>query len=306
MADDLNTEAIESWDANAAFWDKRMGTQGNKWYNTLEIPVLEKLARVRTGTHALDLATGNGLVARWLAAQGAQVYATDVSPNMIEIAASYDSTIERSARPITYQLLDLTNPDPAAWKDVLAAAEKSGGFELVTMNMAAMDISTLEPLATMLPKLLGPEGRFVANTLHPIFHTSGGSRKIELKVNEENGLTEPAYTFSLSQYMNKPPARGVAIEGQPKLQVYYHRPLHELLRPFFSAGLVLDALEEPTFAEPNEQQKARLEADENFREMPPIMGFRMRRLGCDDVDDVCHPWIELLASFEGFFVRQNH
>jgi hypothetical protein len=60
--------------------------------------------------------------------------------------------------------------------------------------------------------------RFVVNTLHPVFHTTGGSRKIELKVNEDNGATEPVYNFSLTHYMNKPPARGVAIEGQPKLQ----------------------------------------------------------------------------------------
>ncbi|KAE8386299.1 S-adenosyl-L-methionine-dependent methyltransferase [Aspergillus alliaceus] len=278
MAHDLNAEAIESWDVNATFWDKRMGTTGNKWYNKLEIPVLEKLARVDPGTHALDLATGNGLVARWLAAQGAQVIATDVSPKMIEIAEGYQTNTERGSPRITYKLLDLSSADGVAWKDILIAAEKVGGFEIVTMNMAAMDISTLQPLATMLPKLLRPGGRFVANTLHPVFHTTSGSREIELRINEENGMTEPVYTFSLTHYMNKPPARGVAIEGQPKLQIYYHRPLHELFRPFFQAGLLLDALEEPTFSAPDEQQKMRLDADENFREMPPIMGFRMRRL----------------------------
>jgi cyclopropane fatty-acyl-phospholipid synthase-like methyltransferase len=124
MADDLSAEAIESWNVNAAFWDKRMGTKGNKWYNKLEIPVLERLARVSPGTNALDLATGNGLVARWLAAQGAQVLATDVSPKMIEIATGYQLGTESSAPPVTYQLLDLTNPDPVAWRDTLIAAEK--------------------------------------------------------------------------------------------------------------------------------------------------------------------------------------
>ncbi|THC94167.1 hypothetical protein EYZ11_006375 [Aspergillus tanneri] len=124
MATDLNAEAIESWDANATFWDARMGTTGNKWYQKLEVPVLEKLARVSPGTYALDLATGNGLVARWLAKQGAHVLATDVSPKMIEIAAGYQSSTGDSYPEITYKLLDLTNPDPVAWKDVLSAAEK--------------------------------------------------------------------------------------------------------------------------------------------------------------------------------------
>ncbi|THC94147.1 hypothetical protein EYZ11_006355 [Aspergillus tanneri] len=131
----------------------------------------------------------------------------------------------------------------------------------------------------MLSTLLRPGGRFVVNTLHPIFHTSAGSRKIELQINKDNGYTEPVYSFSLTHYMSKPPAFGVAIEGQPQLQVYWHRPLHELFRPFFQVGLVLDALEEPTFPAAEPGRKLTVDADENFREMPPVMGFRMRRLG---------------------------
>jgi hypothetical protein len=40
----------------------------------------------------------------------------------------------------------------------------------------------------------------------------------------------------------------VAITGQPEPQPYFHRPISALLRPAFEAGLVLDALEEPSFA----------------------------------------------------------
>lgn len=65
-----------------------LGTQSNKWYNKLEISVLEKLVRVNTAAHALDLTTGNGLVARWLAAQGTGVLVTDVSLKKIDITSS--------------------------------------------------------------------------------------------------------------------------------------------------------------------------------------------------------------------------
>jgi len=33
-----------------------------------------------------------------------------------------------------------------------------GGFDIVLMNMAIMDVATLDPLADALPKLLGKDG----------------------------------------------------------------------------------------------------------------------------------------------------
>lgn len=93
--------------------------------------------------------------------------------------------------------------------------------------------------------------------------------------------------------------RGVTLDGQPKLQVllpsasdctilrsnvrqaYYHRPLHELFRVFFSVGLVMDALEEPVFAESDASDRLDSTSSTtilNFQEMPPVLGLRMRKL----------------------------
>src|SRR4029450_7707564 len=38
---------------------------------------------------------------------------------------------------------------------------------------------------------------------------------------------------------------GVALEGQPVIQWYFHGSLSDLLRPFLRNGFVFDALEEP-------------------------------------------------------------
>lgn len=35
---------------------------------------------------------------------------------------------------------------------------QTGGFDVVIMNMAIMDVSTIEPLAAALPKLLKKDG----------------------------------------------------------------------------------------------------------------------------------------------------
>jgi 2-polyprenyl-3-methyl-5-hydroxy-6-metoxy-1,4-benzoquinol methylase len=48
--------------------------------------VLKRLISPQPGNHILDLATGNSLITRWLAQEGALVFATNGSRAMIEQA----------------------------------------------------------------------------------------------------------------------------------------------------------------------------------------------------------------------------
>jgi cyclopropane fatty-acyl-phospholipid synthase-like methyltransferase len=113
---DMNADAVASWETNAAFWDETMGNSGNEYYQVLELPALARMAAVKPGEMALDLATGNGLVAHWLASQGAIVVATDASSAMLARAAERGAESKREGgRDITgsisYQLLDVTSPE---------------------------------------------------------------------------------------------------------------------------------------------------------------------------------------------------
>ena len=112
----LSKESTGSWNANAAYWDEGMGRDGNKYWNVLQVPTLERLIDVKPDSKALDLASGTGLTSRWLARRGATVIATDGSPQMLEHAATYN-TPEEAAR-IYSQVLDVTQP--AAFEALLA------------------------------------------------------------------------------------------------------------------------------------------------------------------------------------------
>lgn len=111
--DSLNEISVASWEANAVFWDNHMGDDGNDFFTVLEWPALEKLASVKAGDYVLDLATGNGLVARKFASLGAIVTATDASHNLLELAQRR-ATKEEASR-ITYQLLDVTKDFDFEW-----------------------------------------------------------------------------------------------------------------------------------------------------------------------------------------------
>ena len=88
LDDSLNDISVAAWEANAVFWDNHMGDEGNEFFNDLEMPAVEKLTAVKDGDHILDLATGNGLLARRLAGLGAIVRGTDASQNLIKLPNS--------------------------------------------------------------------------------------------------------------------------------------------------------------------------------------------------------------------------
>lgn len=85
--DALAKQALELWDTNASCWDDTMRNSGNDYWTVLEMPALRQMAELQDGDCSLDLATGNGLVARWLVEEGSStVLATDGSTAMIDHA----------------------------------------------------------------------------------------------------------------------------------------------------------------------------------------------------------------------------
>ncbi|RYC59308.1 hypothetical protein CHU98_g6921 [Xylaria longipes] len=268
-------ESVASWRTNATFWDNSIGQDGNKYWKRLQKPALERMVPFQSEkeTRVLELATGNGLVARWLASKGASVLATDIIPEMLELAAHRE--MPELKGKISYSLLDVTSSEAL---DALAQENvtKTGGFDVVIMNMAIMDIPTIEPLAAALPKLLKKDGVFVATLLHPVFFTCDPTRSIQIV---EGGPDGPKIirAKTIEKYLDVPPYYGVAMYGQPAQQSYYHRPLHELFSTFFKAGLVMDAMEEPAFA-PEDAVPEKFESHANYTQLPAILAFRMRRV----------------------------
>ena len=81
----LTQESRAIWNAKAAFWDERMG-DGNAFQRMLVAPATERLLAPREGELVLDVACGNGVMARRLGALGARVVACDFSDVFIERA----------------------------------------------------------------------------------------------------------------------------------------------------------------------------------------------------------------------------
>ena len=119
----FNTETRDVWDANAAFWDEKMG-EGNDFVNLLQWPAILRLLDPQPGQTILDIATGNGLTARRLDALGAKVTAFDFSPELIRLARAHAV----GSATISYHVLDATD-EPA----LLSLGE--GTFDSALCNM---------------------------------------------------------------------------------------------------------------------------------------------------------------------------
>jgi hypothetical protein len=80
----------------------------------------------------------------------------------------------------------------------------------------------------------------------------------------------------VSSYGRVAAMKGTAIQGQPVEQWYFHRPLAEILRPFFQHGFALDGLEEPLL-DPSHHTPDR--PPFVFTEIPGVLVARMRAAG---------------------------
>ncbi|MBF6590072.1 MAG: class I SAM-dependent methyltransferase [Ktedonobacterales bacterium] len=253
------TRAI--WNQNAAFWDEAMG-EGNSFQRVLVGPTTERLLAPRAGEEVLELACGNGAMARRLARLGVRVLATDFSERFVERARTNSAEY---ADHLEYRVVDATDE-----AQLLALGE--GRFDAALCDMAIMDMATIEPMLAAVRRLLKPDGRFVFSLAHPCFN----SGRFTLVVEEEDreGELVATYSVKITRYLEPIVTRGLGIAGQPTPHYYFHRPLSLLFGACFRAGFVLDALEEPAFDMPVET--TRTLSWQNFTGLPPMLAARLR------------------------------
>jgi len=262
---ELAARQREIWDRIAPFWAAhREGAPDPVVTWTPPLPDLQL-----RGARVLELGCGDGRRAVKMAAAGATVLATDASPVFVEmVRRRADREAEACRDRLSTAVVDAT--------DVDSLAQLDGPFDLVVADMVLMNLLDLQPLASALPRLLAPGGRFVPVVLHPCFPSpffvdvddsgrpSGFVSRI-IGFGQRAGAYVPPRLLSAMSIAVRPllarprpympeVARRVAIPGQPEPHFNVHRPLATLLQPFFDAGLALYGLSEGVGAgrvEPN-------------------------------------------------------
>ncbi|MDV0444162.1 class I SAM-dependent methyltransferase [Methanorbis rubei] len=210
-------ESLLAWEANADYWDEKMGDNSNAFHRELVRPYTEKLLEIKSGDFVLDIACGTGNFTQRIVELGARAVAFDYSPKMIAHAKRRRSHILHNAEFVVCDATDSAQ---------LSQLKRKNCFTKAVSNMAVMDIADINPLFFGVYELLCRNGIFVFTTHHPCF------------------------TYPHGQYLSSCIHKDTAIAGQPVLQNYYHRSLQEILGSAFAAGFVMDALHETADDDP--------------------------------------------------------
>ena len=261
-----NDAVRDIWDANAAFWDERMG-EGNLFHSTLVGPSAERLLDLQPGESVIEFGAGNGQFSRRMAELGAAVLATELSPQLVELARKRTAARPDLNGKITFQALDAA--DAAQLAELPANA-----FDAAVCNMAIMDMIEIDPLLTAVRRVLKPGGRFVFTIMHPVLNNAGGSRFC-VELDDVGGDVHVEHSMKIFRYRTTGATLGLAMLGQPEKQWYFHRTLSELLGPCFAAGLVMDGIEEPYLPLP-ETGITTEPSWTNLQEIPPVLAVRLR------------------------------
>ena len=254
-------ESKSRWEANADFWDEKMGDHSNQFHREIIRPDTERLLSIAANEKVLDIACGNGNFSKRLVELGAKVTAFDYSEKMIENAKK---RCAHDLDRIDFHVIDANN------KDELEKLSINAPFDKAVSNMAIMDIANITPLFNGASKLLKPGGIFVFSTIHPCFQTSG-MRKIT-EIEDVGSSVRTRHGIQIFEYINSCCYEGIGIQNQPVPQLYYHRPLSEIFAICFEAGFVVSGVSEPVFNIDIERSKF------DWYKIPPVIIIRLIKL----------------------------
>ncbi len=276
----------ESWDHVAAWYDELLEGRKSDHHEQVIIPGALRLLCPRPGERVLDIACGQGLFCRRLAALGASVTGVDASLRLIDAA--------RAADPGSLYLSGDARE--------LGALGLNPGFDAVTCIMALMNIEPVGPVLSGAATLLRPGGRFVAVLLHPAFRSPGqtswawqglpppsastpAAKKDHHKPRRTrrtpaDGRAEERQFRRVDAYLS--PARreivmnpgAVSSGAEPVLTTTHHRPIGAYIRAFAGAGLLLDALEEWPSGRSSQPGPRAVEENRARREIPMFLALR--------------------------------
>ncbi len=196
----------EAYDAAAADYDGRV--EGDTW---MRAELWERYAQLfEPGQTVLDVGSGTGIDALFLARNGIRVLGVDVSPSMIAQARAklINARLE--------DLIELRVMDVAG----LGALPEAGFDGIISAFASLSTVADLHGFATEAARLLKPQGTLLVHLLN----RWSGWEWLGLV---RNGL------FRATRHLGRNPDRNFSIGGRGVRHHLYHA--HEAYRRFFAA-----------------------------------------------------------------------
>lgn len=263
----------QGWNHVAAWYDKLVGEGHSDHHSAVIIPGSLRLLDLRDGEQLLDVACGEGVLARAAAQLGARVSGVDASAKLIESAKQRAGNNERYTTGDARQI------------EALGLEQE---YDAVSCIMALMNIDTIEAVFRGAAGVLKPGGRFVAVVLHPAFRAPGQTGWEWDEQADERDVAGRAPKRTQRQYRRvdgylTPYAHpiimnpGAAARGRkPITTVTHHRPLQAYAAALSRCGFAIEAIEEWPSQRTSEPGPRADEENRARREIPLFLAWRAR------------------------------
>lgn len=209
------------YDQIAEWYDEQV--RAGRLIHDLVVPTLRSTIGAVASQHICDLACGQGIIARQMARDGAQVVGVDLSERLLEIARGEEVT---APLHISYQ------QDDAQQCQNLADAS----FDGVVCNMALMDIPDLAATFRTVHRILRPRGWFAFSITHPCIQMPDSIWNTR---SDGTTIRESGNYFAEGFWK---PAPGPGVRGRIGA---HHRTMSTYLNTLVQAGFHIQSLSEP-------------------------------------------------------------
>jgi len=219
-----------TWDAIAPTWAPIFSEGGDYHHKYKILPEVYRLLDTLEDKMILDVACGEGNVARHLAKHGSNVVGIDIS-KLIDFA------IERENKEnlgIQYLKLSAEN---------LATKFEKASFDKVVCNMALMDIEKYDSVIEQISYVLKEDGIFVFSITHPAF---AWPTCTSFRVPRGSQRNEDKLRMVLNYFDERPTLLDY---GHETLSLQFPRPISSYINELVKNNLILQEMSEPKASE---------------------------------------------------------
>lgn len=239
-----------AYDEIAGWYDDSLKNSLIGLFHELAIPAVLELAGNVKGHKVCDLACGQGIVSRRLAALEADVVGIDISKKLLDIARRYERS---GSSGISYMRDDAQKLDTVV----------DGAFKEVVCNLALMDIPDLASVFHAVHRVLCPGGWFVFSVVHPCFLTPDSPRWVF--------EGERVVGMEVRNYFEEGHWRKETPEGVRGRVGSHHRTLSSCVNALSDAGLIVKKFKEPRATEEIAKHLP------GYKEVPGVLAIRSEK-----------------------------
>lgn len=245
-----------SWEPVSKWYSQSVGKDGHYYHQFVILPKLLKLLNLNDNSSLVDLACGQGILARHIP-EKVPYLGIDIAPSLIAEAKRLDKNPQHN-----YLVGDLAKP---------LKLEKQT-FTHATMILALQNLAKPDSVFKQIAAILQPNGMFAMVINHPYFRIP---RQSSWGVDENKKIQYRRVDLYLSE--QKIPIQAHPSEGVQSSETWsFHYPLSTYIRWLNEAGFVIELLEEWCSDKKSEGKMAKME-DRSRAEFPLFMTLIARK-----------------------------